>query len=163
MRVQVNLRHLEKKTVRLEGAVAARDLEVDQFDELVRAPEPIRYDLEVERNGDTLLVRGSLQTQLACECVRCLRPFQYSLTLDPYQAEVPLEGEEKPPVDGDLVDLTPRLREDIVLSFPQHPLCEAGCERLPNLSPGRPLDSSAESSAPVGKSAWDALDKLKLK
>ena len=44
---------------------------------------------------------------------------------------MPLEGEEKANVINDLVDLTPYLREDIVLAFPQHPLCRpnaAGCK-----------------------------------
>jgi len=37
---------------------------------------------------------------------------------------LPLEGEEKTPVDNDCVDLTPFAREDMLLEFPQHPVCE---------------------------------------
>ena len=51
--------------------------------------------------------------------------------VDPWIADLPLVGEEKVAVDNDCVDLTPYLREDILLAFPQHPLCEPDCRGLP--------------------------------
>ncbi len=63
------------------------------------------------------------------------------------------------PVDNDLVNLTPYLREDILLALPQHPLCEPECGGLK--LPARAKDP--EKTAGKTASAWDALDKLKLK
>jgi len=157
MPITVNLRHLEQKNVQLEGDLFPAELELEGFDELIQVRAPLAYDLEIERNGPNLLVRGSLRLPLRCECVRCLKPFDQVLNLDAYQLEIPLEGEDKAPVENDLVDLTPPVREDIMLAFPRHPVCEAGCDRMPELKASGPL------TAPVGEqSAWDELNKLKL-
>jgi uncharacterized protein len=156
MPVTVNLRHLEEKNVELEGEVSAEELDFVKPDEMVQPNHPLEYNLEVEKNGNNLLVHGELHITLECECVRCLRSFQYQLDLDPYDALVPLEGEDRATVSSDLVDLTPFLREDVLLAFPQHPLCEADCNRVPELK----LSRSATASQ---KSAWDELNKLKLK
>ena len=43
---------------------------------------------------------------------------------------LPLEGEDKVTVENDCVDLTPFVREDILLEFPQHPLCKPDCARI---------------------------------
>jgi uncharacterized metal-binding protein YceD (DUF177 family) len=159
MPVIVNLRHLEKKNVELEGELTPKELGFENLDEVVKAKEPVRYELEVEQNGANLLIQGALETTLDCECVRCLKPFKYDLKLDPYDLLVPLEGEDKAHVDNDLVDLTPYLREDTLLAFPQHPLCEAECDRLPASSEFKQAGDSVLGQ----KSAWDELNKLKLK
>jgi len=159
MPILVNLRHLEDKNVELDGELSPQELELENIDEMIQAREPLTYDLEVEKNGSTLLVTGSLNITLDCECVRCLKPFQYKVSLEPYDLMVPLEGEEKAKVDNDIVDLTPYIREDTVLAFPQHPLCEAECDRLPPIEENRQAGTSAQGQ----KSAWDELNKLKLK
>jgi len=159
MPVTVNLRHLEDKNVQLEGEISPEELDFVKPDEMIETNDPLEYDLEVEKSGNNLLVHGELHLRLDCQCVRCLRAFKYELDLDPYDALVPLEGEDRAPVTNDLVDLTPYLREDILLAFPQHPLCEADCDRVPEL---KTLKSSS-TSVQGQKSAWDELNKLKLK
>lgn len=159
MPVLVNLRHLEKKNVQLDGEISPKELEFENLDEIVKANEPLEYDIEVEKNGANLLVHGSLHMTLACECVRCLKPFEYDIHLEPYDLLVPLEGEDKAHIDNDLVDLTPYLREDTLLAFPQHPLCEAECDRLPESSEFKQAGDSVLGQ----RSAWDELNKLKLK
>jgi uncharacterized protein len=161
MPVTVNLRHLEKKDQHLEGDLPVKELDLMLQDELIRAEEPLQYTLEVTRSGQNLLVNGKLSLWLDCECVRCLKPLKYKINLDPYDLVVPLEGEEKAPVDNDLVDLTPYLREDILLAFPQHPVCEAGCDPLPQVSKNKE-QSGTSSRETDTKSAWDELNKLKF-
>ena len=159
MPVIVNLRHLEFKNVELEGELTPKELELDNVDEMIHINQPLKYELEVEDSGANLLVQGKIQLTLDCECVRCLRPFQHTISLDPYILSVPLEGEDKAKVDNDLVDLTPYLREDTLLAFPQHPLCEADCDRLPPVKENKQAATSVQGQ----KSAWDELNKLKLK
>jgi uncharacterized metal-binding protein YceD (DUF177 family) len=158
MPVEVNLRHLENNNVHLEGELSPEELDFSKIDEMIKVNEPLRYDLEIELNGHNLLVQGELGLMLDCECVRCLRPFKYPIQMDAYAALVPLEGEDKTPVVNDLVDLTPFLREDILLAFPQHPLCEAECDRLPLTKPSKQTADTGQST----KSAWDELNKLKF-
>ncbi len=157
MPVTVNLRHLDDKNVELEGEVSPDELDLGKPDEMVQPNYPLEYNLEVEKNQNNLLVQGDLHMMLDCHCVRCLRSFKYEIELDPYAALVSLEGDDRAPVSNDLVDLTPYLREDILLAFPQHPLCKADCNRVPELK-------HAATGVPLTqKSAWDELNKLKLK
>jgi uncharacterized metal-binding protein YceD (DUF177 family) len=160
MPVRVNLRHLEEDSVHVEGEIDPKELDLMLEDEVIRAESPLKYDLEVERQNQNLLVQGKLQTTLDCQCVRCLKPFKYKIILDPYDAFIPLEGEDRAAVENDLVDLTPYLREDTLLAFPRHPVCEAECDRLPQVSRKDQAGEAMQESK--RKAAWDQLDKLKL-
>lgn len=161
MPVTVNLRHLEKKDLHLEGELPVKELDLMLQDELIKADEPLEYDLTVTRSGQNLLVNGKASLPIDCECVRCLKPLHREVALDPYELVVPLEGEDKAPVDNDLVDLTPYLREDILLAFPQHPVCEAGCDPLPQVSKNKEQSGTSAQGRDT-KSAWDELNKLKF-
>ena len=164
MPITVNLRHLEDgKAVHLEGEISAKELELEELDEMIHAQSPLVYNLDVEQSGNNLLVSGALELDLNCECVRCLKPFQHPIRLEPYDLLVPLEGEDKAVVSNDLVDLTEYVREDILLAFPPHPVCAEDCKSLPpSFEESKP---SGDSGAPMRdqKSAWDELNKLKLK
>jgi uncharacterized protein len=161
MPIKVNLRHLENKSVELEGELSAKELDLMLTDDMVQPAGPLRYDLEVTRQNQNLLVQGELRLMLECKCVRCLRPLRQELKLDPYDAFVPLEGEDRVAVENDLVDLTPYVREDILLAIPSHPVCAEGCERLPQISQKEQAAEAMEESR--RKEAWHELDKLKLK
>ena len=157
MPVTVNLRHLEEAPVELEGQVTPEEIDlVDTKDELVSMRRPLDYNVEVVRQDQNLLVSGELAVTLDCNCSRCLKPFEFDVELQPYNLFVPLEGEEAAPVHNDLVDLLPFFREDVLLAFPQHPLCSESCRGIAN-APGK------SDPAIVAKTDWSELDKLKLK
>lgn len=160
MSITCNIRHLERKPARLEGEISPEALAIIGLDELIKPVGGVRYDLEVRRQGGELLVEGALALDLECECVRCLKPFPWRIELEGWSLLLPLEGEEKVPVDNDFVDLTPLVREDIVLSFPQHPLCGDGCRGLQSAPRTRSLTESGARGHAV--SAWAELDKLKF-
>jgi uncharacterized protein len=158
MPVQVNLRHLEEKAVRLKGELSAAELELGEVDELIHVRRPLHFDLTAEKISDNILVHGALSLTLDCECARCLKSFQHTVRLDPWAAHLPLTGPEKVPVQDDLADLTPQIREDILLEFPQHPLCGADCAGLPN----RSKEKKKGPGQTDGSSAWSELNKLKF-
>ena len=159
MSLKVNLRHLEEHGLHLKDEMPVAELDLGVNDELVHAEKPLRYDLTVELLHDALLVTGSLVLPLDCECARCLKKFKTDLKLSPWTAHLPLDGEDKVSVDNDCVDLTPFVREDILLDFPQHPLCKPECAGLKTKSKApKAKDAEKEASA-----VWAELDKLKLK
>jgi len=116
----------------------------------------------VAGSESSILVQGRLGLTLRCECVRCLRGFEYRLAFDSWSCLFPLEGEDKVLVCNDCVDLTPYVREDIVLAFPQHPLCEPECRGLLVASPNGARPSRGASITADLSSAWAELNKLKL-
>ena len=162
MSLVVNLRHLEAHNIRLAGKVPVAELGLDPLDEVIQVAQPLEHDLEVQILDDGLLVQGRLLLNLECECVRCLKPFQYSLKLDSWACHLPLEGEDCVVPVNDCVDLTPYVREDILLEFPRHPLCDPECRGLPGASIGKPSSNSSTGKTGTDVSAWAELNKLKL-
>ena len=162
MPITVNLRHLEFDNVELEGELPASELDLDLRDEMIEAHQPLKHNLVVQKLEQNLLVQGSLQLTLNCKCVRCLKPFEFVLKLDSWTCHLPLEGEEAVQVSNDSVDLMPYVREDILLEFPQHPLCTAECRGLPTSTIGKEKKPSSASPPKEGSSAWAELNKLKF-
>jgi uncharacterized protein len=162
MPLQVNLRHLDAHNLRFEGALPVSELDIEIRDDVIQLAQPLDYRLDVQKLENSLLVQGRLELALKCQCVRCLKTFEHRLQLDPWTCHLPLQGEDAIPVVNDCVDLTPSIREDILLEFPQHPLCERDCGGLRN-APGdtsKVLDGSDLSK--TRSPAWNELNKLKF-
>ncbi len=162
MPLKINLRHLEARTQRLTGELPVQELDLDIRDETIQTKRPLIYNLEAEQVEDGILLQGSLRLILDCECVRCLKPFQHTLKLDAWACLLPLTGDEPVPVVNDCVDLTPYLREDILLELPQHPLCNSECRGLPKKPVGKKKKSGAINQSEGNLRAWSELNKLKF-
>jgi uncharacterized protein len=162
MPLWVNIRELLSHPVTLQGELPAEDYRLETLDEMIRVAGPVTHDLEVQRVEDELLVHGTLRLLLACECVRCLKPFTRVLELTDWSAVMPLSGEEALPVGADeRADLTLWIREDILLALPQHPVCDPQCPGL--LRPGAGSQpGGAEPITGSEGSVWSELDKLKF-
>jgi len=159
MPIIINLRHLDHQNLRVESELPVEELDIDTRDEVIRLAEPLRYSLEVQRLEDGLLVEGKLSLPLQCQCVRCLKTFRHEVELADWTCHLAFSGEEAVPVVNDLVDLTPAVREDILLEFPQHPLCDLECAGLLMGNPGK-----TNQAGPVAPdlSTWAELNKLKF-
>jgi uncharacterized protein len=136
-------------------------LDIDSRDEMIEVAGPLKYEFTVQALEGGLLARGDFLLPLNCQCVRCLKPFNQNLELKDWPIHVALEGEDALPVVNDCVDLTPAVREDILLEFPQHPLCDPECRGLPKTSVGK-AKTTAEKDDGLGSSPWSELNKLKF-
>ena len=161
MPLLVNLHQLEAKDLRLAGELAVQELALADADDLIHARQPLKHDLEAQKLADGILVQGQMQITLECECVRCLKPFEYQLELNQWARHLPLQGEDKVLVANDCVDLTPYVREDILLELPRHPLCKPECAGLLN-KPKSKTKKTAGGRKEEVSSAWTELNKLKL-
>jgi uncharacterized protein len=159
MPLTVNLRHLDEHEIHLKGELPVAELALDIHDELIRAEKPLQYDLEVQNLHDSVLAQGWLRLILNCECGRCLQLYEHEVVLEDWALHLPLAGEDKVSVENDSIDLTPWVREDILLEFPQHPLCKPNCAGLKKKSGVHKSGDKKENDEP---SAWTELDKLKL-
>jgi uncharacterized metal-binding protein YceD (DUF177 family) len=102
-----------------------------------------------------------LELTLDCACARCLKPFEQHICLKDWTLLLPLEGPEKVELKDDLVDLTPFIREDILLEFPQRPLCEMDCAGLAYRAETVAQETKNADSA-HGSPAWSELNKLRF-
>lgn len=158
MTLSVNLKQLEDEPVSLKGSLDSEALGIEGVDELIRVDHPLEYDFQVSLQSQGLLLQGGLRIRLECECARCLQIFALPIRLDDWSAFVPLEGEEAAPVEKDRVDLTPHIREDILLAFPQTPVCGENCPGYPS-SHANHSDRLVRPQEDAG--VWSELNKLK--
>jgi len=156
----INLRLLSQETLLLQGELSPAELDFGLRDDMFNISLPVKYDLEAEMVDDAMLVRGRLSAELECECVRCLKSFTRPLELPELTLHLPLTGEEAVTIDNDNVDLTPYLREDMILEFPQHPLCKPDCAGLKKIDKNQAPKTGDEPESAA--SAWAELNKLKL-
>lgn len=152
-----------------EGEEVAGELPASLFDLEPGGPQPVsplRYRLQVQLDGDHVTASGVVSADFMFVCVRCLEPFTDRITLDDYEVEEEVGG--KTPS----VDLTDRVREDILLALPGHPRCEeaslqpracSASELFPKAG-HRPSDHLEKTSTPAdSREVWGALDQLDLK
>ena len=132
----LNIETLANGPVQLKGELSPEELGMETLDELVEADAPLEYDLTAERAGDNILLQGQIAMRLQCECARCLRAFEHRVELPEWSCLLPLNGDEKIELINNSGDLTPYLREDTFLAFPQHPLCEPGLRWIPKIGLG---------------------------
>lgn len=158
MSVHIHLSQLQKQAVVLEGEIPVRDLDFEITDEMIQSVEPLKYALEAQLLDKEILVGGRLALDLQCTCVRCLNPFMHPIRLEAWTCLLPISGEDRVEMCGDSIDLTPIIRDDVLLEFPQHPLCRTDCKGLSyqSDSPSKPPAESTPSSV------WDELNNLKL-
>lgn len=130
-----------------EPAGSRRDYAFDAVDldlggELALA-RPVAGRIRVSRTNRGVFVRGSIDTALALECSRCLRPIELELNLALSEEALPAidiaSGKPlDPDVEPEIVRLTdhhelllePIVREAILLAEPIAPLCRPDCPGL---------------------------------
>jgi uncharacterized protein len=167
--LNLSLTAVARDPVRLHGELAVDDAFWNRVD--LAPTRPLQYDLEARPVGEGILVRGKLATGLEANCRRCLVPvpveIEHAIDLlyEPISAseEVELGGEVyRLPERGDTLDLTPAVREQLVLRIPDFVLCGETCRGLcPRC--GAELNRTTCQCVPESDdSPWDALKKIKF-
>src|SRR5512132_3885272 len=83
---------------------------------------PIELDLRLESVVEGVLVSGTASVQVRGECVRCLGEVSDQLEVDIQElyvyAGVERDDDLASRLEGDLIDLEPLLRDEVVLDLP---------------------------------------------
>ncbi|MDE2681554.1 MAG: DUF177 domain-containing protein [Verrucomicrobiota bacterium] len=132
MAIKIFLDELQNEQLHREGELTPAELELalGEDEALMQPDGNLTYQITASESDDTLIVFGQLQMDFTAECGRCLKPFSFPVNLTQWAVALPLKGDDAIEFSGDFVDLTPWLREDILLALPQHPLCGSACEGL---------------------------------
>jgi uncharacterized metal-binding protein YceD (DUF177 family) len=152
--MKVHLNQIPPEGLHVEGEENASLLDVE--DPEFKPMGPVRYSLEVGLSGSGLFATGTLAVDLELECVACLKKFRYPLTVEHFALQTELDGRE-------MVDLTPFVREDILLNLPSYPHCDWNEEHVcegARKTTGRVHSGEQPSRA---QALWGELDKLKIK
>ncbi len=156
--MKIHVRQIPPEGLHLEGEETEDILQLDEPEEHIRALSPLRYALDVGLSEGGLWAAGTLALDLELQCVRCLEMFTFPVRIDDLGLQIELDGQET-------IDLTPLLREDILLALPAYPHCDWSGEKIcpadvkAQENAGR-LEQSAENGHGPA-SAWQTLDQLK--
>jgi uncharacterized metal-binding protein YceD (DUF177 family) len=150
--VKIHLRQIPQgATLHLENDLDPAFLELSAD---AKPKGPVHCSLDVGLSDGGLFATGSLSLTVEMTCVACLRTFETTLSVPDFALQIELAG-------GESVDLTPQIREDILLVLPSHPRCDSDgrtkCPATFQSAPAEPLIDEADHSA------WDALDEFKPK
>ena len=148
-RLKIHLKQIPAQGLHLEGEenCPIAELAADN----IRCVGPLQYKLDLGISGGSLWVNGSLKQPVELQCVSCLEKFIHVIHVPTFTVHRELAGPET-------VDLSPFVREDILLNLPAHPHCDRDGERVCKAARAKPAPQEGKR-----KPDWSALDKLKLK
>jgi uncharacterized metal-binding protein YceD (DUF177 family) len=120
-----------------------------------KVEKPIAVELVVQKEEENFLATGWATTSLSLVCGRCAAWMPW-----PIRARVEHLFEGPHP---NSIDMTPLIREDILLELPLNAVCRLGADgRCPVT--GELYQPPPESSGTlVGEEVWEALSKIKTK
>ncbi len=132
------------------------------LDSSVAAGAPITVDVDLESLSDGIVVTGRVSAPWQGACRRCLGTASGTLDVpvqELYQSRP--ESDEAFPINGDLLDLEPLVREAVLLELPLAPLCRPDCAGLcPECGTDR-NESDCGHRPVTGDPRWGALDELR--
>ncbi|MBN1754690.1 DUF177 domain-containing protein [bacterium] len=135
--------------------------------------EPVIFKGTENRKGDDIIIKGVVKTEILVNCVRCLKDFRYSLCTK-IQLYVKLVGGGssctvvwqddyvRAQAYGTL-DLSPRIRDALIIELPLKPLCSDDCRGLCPVC-GMDLNKgTCNCTVKEPSSVWNTLEDLKGK
>jgi len=102
---------------------------------------PATVRVEYYRAGQELFFHGRITGSVVGQCARCVEPYDFVVEKDftvvlvpkrESRAEAELEEEDLDLsfYEGEEVDLSPLVQEQLILALPTRPLCREGCKGL---------------------------------
>ena len=107
---------------------------------------PLAVDLRAFRNRDMISVQGHLTTRVKLTCARCLDDYIEGLDLsfdlsylqekraaaDASESETEIDAREAGLIrfEGESIDLSEGIGEQVIMGLPFKPLCDSGCKGL---------------------------------
>jgi len=145
--MKVHLKQIAPEGLHLEGE---EDCPITEFDsDEVHCAGPLRYKIDIGVGEGSLWASGSLSQPVELRCVSCLEKFGHEIKIPAFAVHTELRGPE-------IIDLTPFIREDLLLNLPPHPHCDRNGDRVCK------APRSATKPEPKRKPDWSALDRLKI-
>jgi uncharacterized protein len=148
--VKVHLRQIPDAGLHLEGEEDCPIPELEK--EGVRCAGPLHYSLDVGISDGSLWGSGRISQPVEMSCVSCLERFVHNVEVPEFALHTELGGPET-------VDLTPFMREDILLNLPAYPRCDKHGGRV---CKAPTLQTEDAENGDQRKPDWSALDKLDL-
>ncbi len=152
--MKIHLKQIPPEGLHLEGEEDCLISELES--EGVRCAGPMRYSLDLGMAEGALWANGTLLQPVELTCVGCLEKFVHEIKVPAFAIHIELHGPET-------VDLSPFMREDILLNLPAHPRCDREGGRVCNATKVELTEPLQQERAAKLEHDWGELDKLRLK
>jgi uncharacterized metal-binding protein YceD (DUF177 family) len=151
--VKIHLKQIPAEGLHLKGEenCLIPELEADG----IRCTGPLHYNIDVGVSAGALWANGSLKQPVELRCVSCLEKFVHDIKVPAFALHAELQGPE-------MVDLTPFMREDILLNMPAHPRCDRDGGRKCKAATPKYSNLEEQEREIKRERDWEALDKLKI-
>ena len=116
---------------------------------------PVSYKLRAQVVSNELVTSGELKVSVAFQCSRCSTYFDILLQKLPFERIYDVDP------NTEVVDLTPDIREAIILAFPTYPVCSPECKGLCSQC-GTDLNKATCECKPPSDGRWGALENLNV-
>jgi uncharacterized protein len=147
---------------------------VGRIGELNVAGSTVPGDAEAEADAELISIDGGIEVEAEVaapwrgECRRCLRPVTGRLRCDVREVYRPRKAgeeedadEETYPLKGEMLDLSPLVRDALLLELPIAPLCRDDCLGLCPGCGAELNEGPCQCSPAAGDPRWSALDALR--
>jgi uncharacterized metal-binding protein YceD (DUF177 family) len=147
--MKIHLKQIPAQGLHLDGDedCPIHDLEAEG----IRCAGLLHYNIDLGIAGGALWARGSLSQPVELSCVSCLEKFVYEIQVPAFAVHTDLPGPET-------IDLTPFIREDLLLNLPAHPRCDREGNSVCKAKQPETVEQDTKR-----QSDWSALDQLKFK
>lgn len=127
-------------SIEAEGEVKIPLIHYNREDITVNAP--IKVKALITNTGDNLQITGHIQADMILKCSRCLKDFNHVFNTD-FEEEISnkVDTEDIIYFEGDTVDLTDIVVNNLLLALPMKFLCSEECKGLCPCC-GRDINSS---------------------
>jgi uncharacterized protein len=151
----IEIAKISPEGTRLEGEESTSVLLLED-ERFIRPHGPILFEGRVEFVSQELIVQGCVSCTMELQCSRCAEFFSTTIADSSFLRAYDVPDEQES------VDITPDLRETILLNLPSFPVCRPECAGIcPQC--GTDLNSNRCDCKPdVGDQRWGALDTLNL-
>lgn len=104
---------------------------IDYMGEDIRVNKPIKVSAVAVNNGRDISLTGKIKADLTLKCSRCLKDFEYVLETE-LEEKLSKESGNDDAIhfEGEIVDLTDIVLNNILLSLPMKPVCREDCKGL---------------------------------
>lgn len=137
---------------------------------------PLEYDLNLILVSGELIAMGCLKAKANLTCSRCAERFMREVEEENFNFSINIDdsvgegtdsveragrGTRKKREDLESVDLTNYMREAIILTLPNYPVCREDCKGLCGKC-GADLNRGQCDCSPVPGEGWEVLDNLRF-
>jgi uncharacterized protein len=148
--------------------------ELDDLDPEIVIQAPIKGKVKFTKIPQGVLVTGEIETMVEVSCGRCLEPFDVPVQIEIEEQFRPtldlITGARLPVGDDDdtatvidernYLDLSEVVRQDLLLSLPNHPVCREDCKGLCSTCGANLNEGNCACETDSTDPRWDALKSI---